>query len=345
MDGVKRYKKMSELNTISFPDFVALANKIWLKGANSVVNAMRDSGFVEVMSIPENTGNTRSFSEIDTNEYMGRKGEDDEAARGIFQQGYSKTLTTHRIAENVGISYEMRTQNKYNEVLNRLLAAGQKGYKSMDLDLTHRITFGTATSYVDRDGVTVDISTGDALAVFSTVHKLTGSATTYRNILANNPRVSKGSLEAMERMIVENSYSNLGEKKSLSYDIIFSTDDPNTVNTIREYLQSTSDVEGAHNGIINVYNSKYRHVILPRLATDANGNIDTDKRYYWGLASSQQMPIKLGVWEEPHLMSPQANGNSEDVQTDAWEFRNRAGYGVTTPSGRGITLSKGDASA
>lgn len=336
---------MSELNTISFPDFVALANKIWLKGANSVINSMRDSGFVEVVSIPQNTGNTRSFSEIDTNEYMSRKGEDDEAARGKFVQGYSKTLTLYRIAENVDISYEMRTQNKYSEVLNRLLAAGQKGYKSMDLDLSHRITFGTATSYVDRDGVTVDLTVGDGYQLFYTAHKLTGSSTTYRNILANNPRVSKGALESMERLIVENTFSNLGEKKSLSYDVIFSTDDPNTVNTIREYLQSTSDVEGAHAGIVNVYQGKYSHKILPRLATDANGNTDTTKRYYWGLASTEQKVIKLGMAEEPHLMAPQANGNSEDVQTDAWSFRNRAGYGICTPSARGIVISKGDASA
>ena len=126
---------------------------------------------------------------------------------------------------------------------------------------------------------------------------------------------------------------------------MFTSDDPNTVNTAREYLQSTADVEGANSGVKNVYNSKYRHITLPWLATDAAGATDTDKRYYWGLASSENdvRPITLGVWEEPHLMSLSDNG--EDAQTDDYEFRSRAEYGICTLNGTGLKLSKGDASA
>jgi len=48
---------------------------------------MINSGLVKVMNISENTGNTREFSEIDTNEYLSYKGEGDQAARGKIQQG------------------------------------------------------------------------------------------------------------------------------------------------------------------------------------------------------------------------------------------------------------------
>jgi hypothetical protein len=276
------------------------------------------------------------------------KGEGDQAARAKVQQGYSKSMTAFRVAENISITYEMRTQNKYPEVVSRLTSAGAKGPKTIELDLSHRITFATATSYTDRDGRTVDTSTGDALALASTVHKLKGSSTTFRNILANNPRLSKGALESMERMIIENTFSQLGEKKTLSYDILFTTDDPNTVNTAREYLQSTADLTGSNAGIVNVYKGKYTHVVLPYIATDANGNVDTTKRYYWGLASSSSSggkTIKFGIWEEPHMMTPGANLNSEDVQTDDWEFRCRAGYGICTPNPLGFTISKGDGAA
>ncbi len=334
-----------ELNTITLNDFVKLAKVIWMKGANSVQNHMIDSGFIKKMDIPQHTGNTREFSEIDSNEYLSFKGQGDQAGRGKVQQGYTKLMTKYRVAENIGITYEMRTENKYPEVVNTLTNSGRKGWNTIDLDLSHRLTFGTATSYTDRDGRTIDTTCGDTLALFHTAHTLRGSSTTYRNRLANNPRLSKGSLEAMERMIVENTYNQFGEKMSVPFNILWTTDDPNTVNTAREYLRSTADPEAAHSGVVNVYSGKYRHAILPRVATDANGAPDADKRYYWGLASSSLSSFYLGMWESPRFISPSANANSEDVMTDDWEFRSRAGYGICIPGAMWIKFSSGDATA
>lgn len=334
-----------ELNTISLSDFVKLANVIWIKGFESVEPAMINSGMVKVLDIPEHTGNTREFSEIDTNEYLTYKGEGDQAARGKIQQGYTKTMTKYRVAENIGITYEMRSENKYPEVVNALLSGGQKGPNTIDLDLSHRLTFGTATSYVDRDGRTIDISVGDGLSLFNTAHTLKGSSITFRNRLANNPKLSKGALEAMERLVVEETYNHLGEKKTATFDILWTTDDPNTVNTAREYLRSTASPEAAHSGVVNVYAGKYKHVILPRVATTATGAPDPTKRYYWGIASSQMSSFYLGIWERPHLIPPTPNSNAEDVQTDDWEFRNRAGYGICIVGAGWIKFSSGDGAA
>lgn len=339
-----------ELNSISFSDFTKLARVIWIKGAQSVKNHMVDSGMVKVMDIPESTGNTREFSEIDTNEYLSYKGQSDQAARGQVQQGYSATMTSYRVAENIGVSYEMRTQNKYPEVLNALLAGGRKGYNTMDLDLSHRLTFGNATSYTDRDGRTIDVTTGASSTqqLFDTNHPLAGSSTTFRNRLANNPRLSKGALEAMERLCVEETYNHLGEKKTIPHDILWTTDDPNTVNTAREYLKSTADPEAAHSGVTNVYAGKYKLVVLPRVATTAAGARDTTKRYYWGLASSQLSSFYLGIWERPHMGTPAAKFNWDeytDVQTDDVEFPNRAGYGIVVVGANWIKTSKGDGTA
>jgi len=332
-----------ELNTISFSDFVKLANVIWNKGATSVVNHMMDSGMVKVMNIPEHTGNTREFSEIDTNEYLTFKGQGDQAARGQIQQGYTKTMTKFRVAENIGITYEMRSENKYPEVVNALLSGGAKGYNTIDLDLSHVFTFGAATSYTDRDGRTVTTpATGDTYQLFYSAHELNGSGTTFRNRIANNPRLSKGALEGMERLSVEETYNQLGEKKAMSFDILWTTDDPNTVNTAREYLRSTADVEGAHSGIVNVYNARFKHVILPRVATTASGNVDTTKRYYWGIASGANSSFYMGMWESPHMIAPREGSNAEDVQTDDWDFRNRAGYGIAVCGPTWVKMSSGD---
>jgi len=81
-----------ELNSISQSDFVKLASVIWVRGLNSVANHMKDSGLVKVRDIPEHTGNTREFSEVDTNEYLTFKGQGDQAARGKIQQGLKNSI-------------------------------------------------------------------------------------------------------------------------------------------------------------------------------------------------------------------------------------------------------------
>jgi hypothetical protein len=249
------------------------------------------------------------------------------------------------VAENIGISYEMRTRNKYPEVVNRLTNGAQKGPKRMDLDLSHRITFGTSSSYTDMDGIYRDITTGDGKSLFNTAHTLKGSSTTYRNRLAGNPQLSRGALEAMEKLAVEETYNQFGEKMTVNYDILWTTDDPATVNTAREYLNSVANPDASHEGVTNVYQQKYRHVVLPRVATDVNGAVDSSKRKYWGIASSMITSAYLGVWEEPHMIPPSSGNNGEDPQTDDWEFRLRAGYGITVVDGKWIRMSSGDDTA
>lgn len=334
-----------ELNSASQSDFVKLAGVLWDKGFTSVPQVMRQSGLFKTVPIDQNTGNTRDFSEIDGQEYAKKKGESDQAERAQVQQGYTNTMTQYRVALDIGISYEMRTQNKYPEVVARLTNLGRQVANRMDLDLAHRITFASATTYVDMDGETVAIDIGDTLALASSVHTLRGSATTYRNVLANNPRLSKGSLEGMEQLCAENTLNQFGEKMVMPFDILWTTDDPNTINTAREYLQSTADPDATHSGVTNVYMSKYRHVVLPRVATTAAGAVDTTKRYYWGLASSQYSTAYLGIWEEPHLKTPAPLNAGEEFSTDDWQFGARGGYGITVVSGAWFKISYGDSSA
>lgn len=335
-----------ELNTISLNDFVKLAGVIWLKAKDSLVAYARSSGMFVEDPVPQNTGNVRDYSEIDLEEYAKFKGQGDQAARARTQQGYTKTLTLYRVAVDIGITYEMRSQNKYPEVTRRLTNLGGLAPNRQDLDLTHRFTFGTATTYTDMDGRTVDISIGDTLALFSTAHTLRGSGTTYRNRLANNPIASKGALEGMEQLVVEQTYNQFGEKVVVPFDIIWHSDDPNTCNTVREYLQSTAAVDpGVNSGVINVYKGKYRDVILPRLATDANGAVDSTKRKYWGLASSTMSSAYLAEHEPARLKTPANLNAGEEFSTDDWNFGVRAGYGIAIVSGAWIKFSSGDGTA
>lgn len=305
-----------ELNTISLNDFVKLAEVIFKKGEMSVPQVMRNSGFFNVSSIPQNSGNTRDFSEIDLEEYADNKGESAQSERAKIQQGYTKSMTAKRVAKDIGISYEMRTQNKYQEVVKRLTNLGKLVANRMDLDLAHRISFMTSTSYTDKNGTSVSIDLGDDLALASSVHKVRGSSTTYRNILANNPRLSKGALQAARRLIVSDTINQFGEKTTMDFDVLWTTDEPEDIDMAQEILKSTTNRDQSNSGVINVDQGRYRHIIFPRVATDANGAVDATKKNYWGIYSTANSQAHLGIWEEARMKSPAVGNNGEDFSTD-----------------------------
>lgn len=330
-----------ELNTLQNPDFTSLLNIIWLDTQNSLSQEARNSGIWNVLSIPQNSGESRRMSEIDLEEYASKKTQSSSAGRAKYQQGYTKDLTSYRIAEDIGVSYEEKTQNKYPEVLARLTNLSRLPVNRMELDLQMRVSNASATSYVDMDGETIDITGGDSLAWAYTAHTLKGTSTTYRNILANNPQVSKGALEAMERMVKENTLNQFGTKMVIPYDILWTTDDAVDMNVVMEYLDSVGAPDFTNPGVKNVLKGKYRHVVLSRVAVDSSGAVDTTKRHYWGLASSVATTAYLGVWEEPHVLPFE----DDKMRTDDIVTGVRAGYGICHVSGRGFALSKGDGTA
>lgn len=336
---------MADLQINNLEDFGRNAKILWTKGKKSVSNAARNSGLFKEVNIPNESGNTREFSEIDLEEYADRKGESDQASHARVQQGYTKIGKLYRVAKDITISYEMRTQGKYMEIKNRLTNLGKLAPNRMDLDLTHRITFGTQTSYTDRDGETVDVSLGDGKSLFATDHPVKGASDTFRNILANNPQLSPSALESMEQMRNENTINQFGEKMNMKADVLFTTDDPNTVRTAKEILKSTASTEDNKNeGVVNTYQNSYRHIVLPRLATDANGKVDSSKNKYWGLASTEMSSGYLGVHEEPRLKAP-SSSDGKEFDTDDWKFGTRAGYMIVIVAGGWISLSKGDGTA
>lgn len=331
----------TQLNTITLSDFTRLADFIWTEALSSVEKSARNSGLFKVSSFPSNTGDTREFNEIDLQEYAKNKDEGDQAEQLVVQQGYTKTLGLVRRGGDIPITWEMRKRNKYEDVVSRLTNAAKTVGNRMDLDLSHRLSFITATSYTDMDGRTVSTTTGDGFAVAYTAHTVRGSSTTYRNRLANNPQVSKGALEGMEKMIVENTINQFGEKMSISFDKIWTTDDPNTINTVRELLQATAEISAPNEGTPNVYKGKYQHVMLPRVPTTALGAVDSTKSKYWGLAASDKSTGFLSVEQEPTLTPPTTGSNAEDFSTEDWTFKGRGSYGIVVVNGSWITFSDG----
>ena len=69
-----------ELNSISLSDFTRNALILFRAGVDAVPQVMRSSGLFKVQTIPQNSGDTREFSEIDLEEYAEIKGQGDQAA-------------------------------------------------------------------------------------------------------------------------------------------------------------------------------------------------------------------------------------------------------------------------
>jgi hypothetical protein len=334
-----------ELNSVSLSVFVRLANVIFEKALGLVGTPARSSGLFVEEPVPENSGDIRDFQEIDLDLYADNKGEGDQSGRARVVLGYSRTARVKRVSRDIGITYEMRRFNKYPQVIRRLVNLAQMPANRLELDLSHRIGFGAATTYTDKNGALVSITVGNGLSLFNTAHTLTGSAATYRNRMAGNPQVSKGALEGIERLVAEETLNNFGEKVQVSFDILWTTDDPASVNTALEYLNSVAAPDFANSGVSNVYKAKYKHVKFPLVPTLSNGAPDASKRRFWGIASSMISDAHVGIWEAPHLKSPSELNAGEEFSTDNWNFGVRAGYGIGIVTGRWIKFSSGDAAA
>lgn len=335
----------NELNTLSFAVMTRLAGVLFNKSIAELVTEAKSSGLFQVEDIPANSGETRDWQEIDHALYASNKAQGDQAARAKVTLGYNKLVTVKRVGTDIGITYEWRRYGKYPEITRELTFLGEYAPNRMELDLQHRIGFGLSTTYTDKDGTIVDVTVGDSLALFSTAHLLRGSTSTYRNRLAGNPILSKGALEGIERLVTEETLNNYGEKVVLPFDILWTTDDPNTVNTALEYLRSVAAPDFANSGVTNVYKAKYRHVKLSLVPTTAAGLPDATKRRYWGIASSKFSDAHLGIWEAPHLKTPSDLNAGEEFSTDNWQYGVRCGYGIGIVTGRWIKFSSGDATA
>ncbi len=235
---------------------------------------MRKAPFTIVQQIGENNGAYDRIRErLNFDEYSTYRPEGDAAQQSRVQYGYEKDLVVRTEAKMISLTKFFRKTNKSERDMNDMIRQLSIWIpNAIDLDLAHRITFAADTSYVDRSGVTIDITTGDGLAPASLVHTLTGSGTTYSARVTGDPIFSKGAYELGLKSMVDNSFNNLGIKMTLpTRKCVVSTDDPNTCNSIMELLKATADVTSANSGTYNWAENTFEHIVVPRIATTASG--------------------------------------------------------------------------
>jgi len=338
---------MATLNTFSYEDSVDLINRefdAWK--LNPLDNTMKTSGIVKTNTVPANSWGTRRHKEVPVGElYANDKAEWALTTKTRVQQGYYKDTTSRTFSKSIDITYEMRTLNKASEIYNAANFIGWVNVRREDLNLSLFLSFGTATSYTNMDGRTVDISTWAGQSLFNTAHTLTGSSTTYRNRLANNPAFSEWALELMEDLFVTNIYTNLGEQVGCAPDTLSTTDNPTLINTVRRLIQSTAEISAPNEGVVNVYKGKYKHTILNKFDMNANWVKDATKKAYWMLADSKITSFYHDVYGAPEMRYPSTSNNGEDIETLDWTFTTVSMNDSCIVTGRWFAFSSWDGTA
>lgn len=329
----------TNLSTVALPEFSDLVRRNWVYSQQFVPRNAKEMFVLDT----EMTGKSKLYDEYDMDTYADNKPEGAAAQKARVGVGYNTTMIAKTIAKQVDITYEERRQNRYPEVLAKITSLTSFCDNRIDLDLTHRITFANATSYTDMNGATVDTTVGDGLALASAVHTLAFSSVTYSNIVPGAPAFSQTSLQAAMLLAVSQIYNNFGQRRVMNFNAIFCWQDPATEQAIDQLLRSTSDVDAVQSGIVNVYQGKYRKVVLPNLATDANGAYDSTKRRWWGLAAIAQglngWQAMFGQWDAPFMKTPAPGNNGENIDTWNWTYCTGAMYGITTVSPRGFIIA------
>lgn len=328
------------LNTVTFPELTDLVNRNFVSVGGLIVPNAKQLFMTD--SAGPNEGEIKLLQEYDVTTYARAKPQGVDAKKASFGIGYFITIRVKRIGMESEITFEMRRYNKKQEVLAAITSLPNFCPQRVELDLTHRLTFASATSYTDLDGNTVDLTVGDGLALASASHTLKFSTITYSNRLTGDPLFSKGALEAAELLTTTDILSNFGEKRVLEFNTVVTGNNPTVVNSVKQFLRSTSDNTQTNSGVVNVNQDKYRHVILTQLATTATGAIDSTKKNYWFLAATgnglRAWQAWFIEWEAQNLI-PSTAGNGTDVHKDIWYYNVRQSYNIGIVSGRGLICS------
>lgn len=336
---------MPQLSTYTLPQLTDLVERSYETEKKSLPQQMMKSGIVVDDTMEMHTGKYKRFAEhLDTNEYTNTRDEGDVSSEGKVQYGYEKDLVIKTETKVISITEEMRSEGKEPVMIRQITDLTQAPLKSVDLDLAHRLSFAWSTSYVDRSWKTIDTTTGDGKAVIDPAHTLTGSGVTYSTQILGNPQFSKGALENAETSFTEGTFNNLWEKIECNPKVIVTTDDPNTCNQVNELMKATANVNSDNANTYNVYNNKYRHVEVARIATTIGGGVDTTKKKYWFLVDDRLSDFYISYQRRPYLKTPTDGNNGEIFSSEVWKYLTGVKYGIAIVTARWIRGSKGDGS-
>ena len=344
----------SQPNSFGSANWADLFSAMKIEFETILDNPVRNDNIKElykIRDVPANSGKYIIKEEVDKNIFSNIKPEAGYATTLQAGATYSITITPFRFGIEYSLTWEGENWGKDRSVLNYVKTLANNIQNRFMLDLSHRISFGGQSTYVNMDGISVNINTGAGQPLFFATQPCKYSPIVWSNILTAQP-FTRTALEAIINQANTNTVNNFGEKKSqdYNYNVIWMADDERNKNAISELLHSTSTVTLNQNaGVTNVYNgvrydgqSTFRMMMFPRVATDAFGSPDTTKKGYWGIAALADGEIDNSfqawayIWERPNLTTPVDNPSLYNARTGVYTFVATGAWGTGFTTAKGI---------
>lgn len=321
------------ISSLAFGDLVDTTKRIHEMGEYLVDDLAMVKKLYKVSSIPKHTGTSRIHDEYDTETYAHLKIEGGDATKVAVVKGWTKTATMRRFAAEIDLTHEMSEfATSDSDIVNKMTSLSKYCPQRLALDLTHRFTFATSTSYTDMDGETVDVSMGSttSTAMVDSTQDITGTSDTYSTVITGTPSFSKGAFQIARERANTQVVSNFNERRVYNFKYVVTSDDPETVDEVLTLKKSTSDPTQNNPGVVNNYAGSFEHIVLPRLATSATGAYDSTKAKWWFYVA-EEASLYLDIYEEPYMKAA-----DEDVHNDNKTFGTRAAWATCCVVGRGV---------
>lgn len=326
------------ISELSLPELTDLVRRNWTVMRQTIAPNARQLFIVQ--GIGAGQGNTKIFNEIDTETYADDKSEGANSKKSKTGIGYNVTMTARTFSKEIDITLEMRNDNRYTEIGTYITNLAEFCTNRQELDLTHRFTFCSSTSYVDKNGETVDLTVGDGNPLIYSTHTLAFSSTTYSNRVTGDPIFSIGAYQAALLLSVSNIYNNFGEQRVMDFNTIITSNDPTTIYDVQVLLKSMAPSDAPNSGVVNPYRGGKKHIVLEYLASTASGAYDSTKRLWWFIGSignrMNGWQAYLGEWITPQLRTPAPGNNGEDIHNFNWTYATYCRYGIAIVTGKGL---------
>lgn len=330
---------VSLANEISLSDLTDLVRRNWTVMKDMLPR--RAKSLYNSQFVGAGQGSSKRIEEFDGQTFASYKPEGANSQKAFVGAGYSVDMNANTFSKEIEITLELRNDNRYGEIGQLITDLSTFCENRQDLDLTHRLTFCTSSSYTNMDGETVTVTVGDGNPLAYATHTLAFSSTTYSNRVTGDPAFSQGSYEAALLLGTTQTYNNFGEQRLMDWNTIVTGTDPSTARTVQQMLQSMADIDAVQAGIVNVYRNNKRHIELPYLASTASGAYDSTKRRWWFLIAvgMNGWQAYVGDWISPTLKTPAPGNNGEDVHNYNWTYSAYCRYGIAVVSGKGLVAS------
>lgn len=190
-----------------------------------------------------------------------------------FLAGDSKNLTQYVYDKGVKISKKLMKWQKLNQIKSLVSNAAQSITRRREFDITKLLERGFATSYTHSvDGSTlVDLTGGNAKALFASNHATTRSSTAQDNRINDgttyNMDMAEDAFEAAEGVTAPSITDNSDQVIDMRPDYLFHSRKKSW--TVGRLLKTVGRV-GTPNNDINLLKGRYKSVELPYLDTSYN---------------------------------------------------------------------------